>query len=883
MVAPDFFSRYKTETDIDDDAIALVPEDQRVSFGTRAFGKEADEDLKRFTCVSLETETTYDKESLLHNEIDDLTPLFSEENEELYTEVKTLEPSPFQVDGLRIMSWNVNGLWALCTKLLKLERIKNPVTILNRAEVFIKYLDQEKVDIACLQETKLGSQKESTWKQFHELKEWIVFSNECRTGSNGVMTLVKRGTPVLSALEGELKDSEFECSLEHQWMPIKDRGITGKEGRCLTVNFPELTIVNIYLPNGTRSLERLEVKAGFCEALRSYCQRLLTLNHNKVLVIGDFNILMSLDDAVPPEDPKCEVTQYSTFRSEEREWLNSLVDLGFYDGFRVTHPTSRSKTWYDPMSKRGILRIDFAFIDKRLPMHWRVDHNYVKGLSDHAQVRIEFESPESSEFMVGDRMLALPALNDGEDLDLEDPEESISDSKVLSESHAEILRLQRNDPIFGPVISALENGNFPEDESKRRSVLNYMKSCIMRHGLLYYVSETPHFDIRRGPIRRALCVPLPLRKRILHLMHDDMMAGHFGMDKLRPTILDRFWWPFISKDFVEHIRGCLTCQQSKDTPKRVGFLKMIPIGKSPWERVGIDIMSKLKTTQKGNKHIVVITCYFTRWVEAYPMPAADAMTVARTIVEQCFLRLGVPLIMQSDQGQPFVSELVQRVLQVLGLRQGLSTPYWPQAMGLTERANKTVGQIIRAYINQMSHRDWDDILPYIMFAIRVAYHGDSKQTPFFGMFLRHPRLPVDLQYGITSDDAFIQEHGEPLRVLMSSIIMEDTLLKDQETDSIRNTVTIARTVPRKPSIGCILAYDIKRDLPILGQKLLPQSGVTQENSNDILAYRQLLFSTIMKKNSFDILYLQHHQVRCHILLVQADMSLIVAIDDDNWE
>ena len=152
------------------------------------------------------------------------------------------------------------------------------------------------------------------------------------------------------------------------------------------MNFPELTIVNIYLPNGTRSLERLEVKAGFCEALRSYCQRLLTLNHNKVLVIGDFNILMSLDDAVPPEDPKCEVTQYSTFRSEEREWLNSLVDLGFYDGFRVTHPTSRSKTWYDPMSKRGILRIDFAFIDKRLPMHWRVDHNYVKGLSDHAQV-----------------------------------------------------------------------------------------------------------------------------------------------------------------------------------------------------------------------------------------------------------------------------------------------------------------------------------------------------------------------------------------------------------------------------------------------------------------------------------------------------------------
>ena len=853
MVAPDFFSRYKAETDIDDDVISTIPDEQRICFGTRSLGKEAEEDLKRFVCISLENESTYDKDSLIHNELEDMSPLFSEINEELFTKISTLDPSPFQLEGLNVISWNVNGLWALCTKLLKLERIKNPTTLLNRAEVFVQYLDQEKIDIACLQETKLGAQKESTWQHFHELTGWIVFSNECRTGSNGVMTLVRKGTPVLAVQEGELESSRFEFHEDHKWMPNHDRGITGKEGRCLTVTFPSLTIVNIYVPNGTRSLERLDTKAGFCDSLKSYCQQLVAMSNNKVLIIGDFNILMSLDDAVPPEDPKCEVTQYSTFRTEEREWLHSLTNLGFYDGFRITHPTSNSKTWYDPMSKRGILRIDFALIDKRLPMNWRVDHNYVKGLSDHAQLRIEFESPESALFVTSDRMLALPALHDGEDLDLEDPEEMISDTKVLSESHAEILRLQRRDPNFGPVIHALEHGVFPEDDSKRRSTLNYMKSCVMRHGLLYFVSETPHFDIRRGPVRRALCVPSPLRKRILHLMHDDMMAGHFGMDKLRPTILDRFWWPLISKDFTDHIKGCLTCQQSKDTPKRVGFLKMIPIGKSPWERVGVDIMSKLKTTQKGNKHIVVITCYFTRWVEAYPMPAADAMTVARTIVEQCFLRLGVPLIMQSDQGQPFVSELVQRVLQVLGLRQGLSTPYWPQAMGLTERANKTVGQIIRAYINQMSHRDWDDILPYIMFAIRVAFHGDSKQTPFFGMFLRHPRLPVDLQYGITSDDAFIQENGEPLRVLTSLIKM------DENTQTMLNTVemvSVARTTPRQPSIGCILTDDIKKNLRFLAAKILPKVGVYQENSNDELSYRQLVFSKIMKLNGFDILYVR---------------------------
>ena len=233
------------ETDIDDNVIASIPDDQRVTFGTRALGKEVDEDLKRFICVSLENATTYDKDVMLHKDLEDIVCLFTEENEELLSRVTTLEPSPFEIEGLRIMSWNVNGLWALCTKLLKLEKIKNPATILNRAEVFVQYLCQEEIDIACLQETKLGVKKESTWRQFHELKEWIVFSNECRTGSNGVMTLVKKGIPVLSALEGELEGSQFEYSEEHLWMPDKDKGITGREGRCLTVNFPELTVVNI--------------------------------------------------------------------------------------------------------------------------------------------------------------------------------------------------------------------------------------------------------------------------------------------------------------------------------------------------------------------------------------------------------------------------------------------------------------------------------------------------------------------------------------------------------------------------------------------------------------------------------------------------------------
>ena len=346
-------------------------------------------------------------------------------------------------------------------------------------------------------------------------------------------------------------------------------------------------------------------------------------------------------------------------------WINKLIDGKFRDGFRFCNPYKYSPTWFCPILKRGICRIDFAFMDKKLPNNWFVSHKRIAGLSDHAQVVINIKSHE---FMNNnDNEIILPSLRPrskkrsadstpkGEEI-LPQP---IPDEQIFGVNYDEIMTAQRDEnQISGKIIKFLEEGIMPASKEEQKVILGHAKTMTIKNKLLYFISESPYFDVRRGPIRRALFIPEKFRRKILEILHDDLFAGHFGYDKMLPTVLDRFWWPNIGHDLRNHVDSCETCQKSKDIPKKIGFYRSVPLGENPWERVGINILGPLKMSKKGNSYVVVLTDYFTRWADAFAGPAIDAETVAKVIVEECFCRFGIPLVLQSDQGQPFVSELL---------------------------------------------------------------------------------------------------------------------------------------------------------------------------------------------------------------------------------
>ena len=126
----------------------------------------------------------------------------------------------------------------------------------------------------------------------------------------------------------------------------------------------------------------------------------------------------------------------------------------------------------------------------------------------------------------------------------------------------------------------------------------------------------------------------------------------------------------------------------------------------PMERIATDILGSLPETDKKNRYILVISDYFTKWVEAFPIPDQRAETVAKCLVDEVISRFGVPGYIHSDQGRQFESELYQEVCFLLDIKKTRTTPYHPQSDGMVERFNKTLEALLRAFVNE-EHSDWD--------------------------------------------------------------------------------------------------------------------------------------------------------------------------------
>src|SRR6266540_7060134 len=101
-----------------------------------------------------------------------------------------------------------------------------------------------------------------------------------------------------------------------------------------------------------------------------------------------------------------------------------------------------------------------------------------------------------------------------------------------------------------------------------------------------------------------------------------------------------------------------------------------------FERWDIDIVGSLPITRKGNRYIVVVMDYFSRWPEVRPLKAANAETVATFIYEEIICRFRAPRILQSDREIHFINEVIQKLTKRFRVRYSLSSPYHPQSNGL---------------------------------------------------------------------------------------------------------------------------------------------------------------------------------------------------------
>jgi transposase InsO family protein len=104
---------------------------------------------------------------------------------------------------------------------------------------------------------------------------------------------------------------------------------------------------------------------------------------------------------------------------------------------------------------------------------------------------------------------------------------------------------------------------------------------------------------------------------------------------------------------------------------------------------------------EGSEYILVAIDYVSKWVEALPCQAADAMHSKKMFHEVIFPRYGVPRIVISDGGSHFIDQTFRKALSKVGVDHRIATPYHPQTTGQAKMSNKQIKNILLKTMNQM--------------------------------------------------------------------------------------------------------------------------------------------------------------------------------------
>ena len=309
--------------------------------------------------------------------------------------------------------------------------------------------------------------------------------------------------------------------------------------------------------------------------------------------------------------------------------------------------------------------------------------------------------------------------------------------------------MQLEDPEIRVIVQLME-------ESKAKP--KWEKISSYGPAVKVYWGQWTSLEIINGKLYRCLDVIPPeaqckqliitthLRSMVLQHLHDSRTGGHFGVAKTLGKVRERFFWPYCRRDVERWCKNCEQCGSRKGPQrKQRGPMKQFIVG-APLERIAVDVLGPLPVSEKGNKYLLIVGDYFTKWVEAYPLENQRADVVAEVLVKEFISRFGVPMQMHSDQGRNFESAVFSGVCNLLGINKTRTTALHPESDGMMERFNRTLENQLAIFVEH-HQKDWYGHVPLLMMSYRSAVHENTKQTPAKLMFGREVNLPLDLLFG----------------------------------------------------------------------------------------------------------------------------------------
>lgn len=249
----------------------------------------------------------------------------------------------------KLISWNVNGLRACVNK------------------GFMEYFDKVNADIFCLQETKM-QEGQLEWDKPGYFAYWNYAEKKGYSGT----AIFSKEEPI---------SVSYGIGIEEH----------DKEGRVITLEYPEFYMVTVYTPNSQRELARLDYRMEWEVAFQNYLKGLE--EKKPVIVCGDMNVAHKEIDLKNPKTNR----KNAGFTDEERGKMTELLEKGFIDTFRYFYPDKEGMySWWSYMfkarEKNAGWRIDYFLVSEALKdkLVGADIHADVMG-SDHCPVELSIE------------------------------------------------------------------------------------------------------------------------------------------------------------------------------------------------------------------------------------------------------------------------------------------------------------------------------------------------------------------------------------------------------------------------------------------------------------------------------------------------------------